>query len=174
MQSIDCPVCRRCRPNIGIGDTDKWRLTNSVDTKTKVLHSAQFIFVHSPGWDGGKVRDHPERAVVVGDDHHGVVAVEAGLYEGAADQGDLGVEPPVCPGAPLPRHDVPGLHRCHVGIRVRDLNSRESIFRSLDWNHNGWWPRRGIFRTDNPLWAHHSAVPFPMIIVPRCNDLITT
>ena len=88
----------------------------------------------SPGGDGGKVGDDPEGAVVVGDDHRGVVAVEAGLDEGAADEGDLGLEPAVGPGAPLPRHDVAGLHRRHVGVRVRDLNSGESIFRSrADW-----------------------------------------
>ena len=148
MQSIDCLVCRRWRSNMGIGDTDKLRLTSDTFSGHRDNSAA---LLHSPGWDGGKVRDDPQGAVVVGDDHRGVVAVEAGLYEGAADQGDLCLQPPVCPGAPLPRHDVPGLHRRHVGIRVRDLGSRESISRSLDWNHNGWWPRRGYYWDRQPI-----------------------
>lgn len=79
------------------------------------------------------MRDDPEGAVVVGDDHHGVVSVQASLYEGAACDCDLSLQPPVCPGAPLPRHNVTGLHRRHVGVGVRDLSSGESISRSDDW-----------------------------------------
>ena len=83
------------------------------------------------------MRDDPEGAVVVGDDHHGVVAVQAGLDEGAADNCDLSLQPPVCPGAPLPRHDVPGLHRRHVGVGVRDLRAGNQFPEDLIGNYNG-------------------------------------
>ena len=70
----------------------------------------------SPCTDGCQVRDDPVGTVVVGDDHHAVVAVQAGLYQRLAHSLNLSLEFLVSPGGPLSRHDVPRLDGGDLGV----------------------------------------------------------
>ena len=56
------------------------------------------------------------RTVVVADDDHTVVAVQAGLYQSLADHLNVGLEFLVSPGGPLSCHDIPGLDGGDLGV----------------------------------------------------------
>ena len=62
------------------------------------------------------MRDDPVRTVVVADDHHTVMTVEAGLYQSLAHHLDVCLEFLVSPGGPLSCHDVPGLDGGDLGV----------------------------------------------------------
>ena len=56
------------------------------------------------------------RTVVVADDHHAVVPVEAGLYQSLAHCLYVCLEFLVSPGGPLSCHDIPGLDGGDLGV----------------------------------------------------------